>query len=272
MKLIRPFVLVYCLFSFDSYRVVSSSMEVEKEATISGGGNKQRSTRLRGTNTPVDRDSILSNSVVERGELSIPPKSTCLDSQINWHDSGGPKYNCVWYATNPSACSLFGHKFAKDGLTANQVCCTCGGGQTSGTGGNGFFSGGASVSIFTNNYNGDCMSVNSGDDNNIVIWDCTIGNYQKWKFQGNTLKNAKSGNDMCLNWNQSNDDITMKPCNGGVNQNWYEQYTNDGVTLRVSDPNKGKCLALKLTGTYTNVKAEVCNSSLNQKFWEIIAD
>jgi hypothetical protein len=55
---------------------------------------------------------------------SITPTETCNDVE-GWHDSGGAQYNCQWYARVQQACSLYGNQFMKDGLTANDACCTC---------------------------------------------------------------------------------------------------------------------------------------------------
>ncbi len=43
----------------------------------------------------------------------------------SWYDSGGPNYDCEWYATTPNACNLFGHRFTNFGETANSACCVC---------------------------------------------------------------------------------------------------------------------------------------------------
>ena len=53
----------------------------------------------------------------------------CLDSHDSWYDSGGPIYTCEWYAKSSSRCDLFGDSYAdKNGFTANDICCVCGGG------------------------------------------------------------------------------------------------------------------------------------------------
>ena len=50
---------------------------------------------------------------------------SCVDE---WYDSGGRKYNCAWYKENSSHCTKYGHEYANFGRTANEACCTCGGG------------------------------------------------------------------------------------------------------------------------------------------------
>jgi len=58
--------------------------------------------------------------------------TTCEDKPFpaggSWYDIDGPFYNCGWYASSASYCQWFGHSFANEGLTANTVCCACGGG------------------------------------------------------------------------------------------------------------------------------------------------
>jgi hypothetical protein len=63
----------------------------------------------------------------------VPLPDMCNDkTQPNfveeWSDSGGAQYNCQWYAQENKYCRLFGHQFEKFGMTANEACCTCGGG------------------------------------------------------------------------------------------------------------------------------------------------
>lgn len=58
----------------------------------------------------------------------------CADLHINgeeeWHDNGGPTYNCLWYS-QWHYCSTYGHleQYANGGYTAGQACCVCGGGR-----------------------------------------------------------------------------------------------------------------------------------------------
>jgi len=51
----------------------------------------------------------------------------CIDSPLGWHDSDGDKYDCEWYGEQ-DRCEKFGDEFPNDGFTANEACCTCGGG------------------------------------------------------------------------------------------------------------------------------------------------
>ena len=54
-----------------------------------------------------------------------------------WHDSGGEEYDCQWYSYNISQtgdsygdhhCESYGDSYEYDGYTADEACCTCGGG------------------------------------------------------------------------------------------------------------------------------------------------
>ena len=70
--------------------------------------------------------------------ISAPPTSSarptaehymkCMDYPKVWFDSDGPLYNCKWYASEEDLCQNFGGINENFGLTANKVCCTCGGG------------------------------------------------------------------------------------------------------------------------------------------------
>jgi hypothetical protein len=50
--------------------------------------------------------------------------------QTVWHDSAGHQYTCAWYASK-GKCSDLGDDYANFGYTANQACCSCGGGKAS---------------------------------------------------------------------------------------------------------------------------------------------
>jgi hypothetical protein len=47
-----------------------------------------------------------------------------------WHDDGGEKYTCAWYAGSAQArCDKYGAGHAFAGMTASQACCACDGGE-----------------------------------------------------------------------------------------------------------------------------------------------
>ena len=66
----------------------------------------------------------------------------CFDSLVGpnndqiWFDAGGPGFGCEWYEAAPGRCEEFGSSFRNFGNVANQVCCVCGGGSSSGNGRN----------------------------------------------------------------------------------------------------------------------------------------
>eukprot|EP00979_Chaetoceros_neogracilis_P017655 scaffold10260_cov266-Chaetoceros_neogracile.AAC.68 len=67
----------------------------------------------------------------EQGIVSGSKASTrvsCTNSPPGWSDSGGPNYDCAYYAAN-SNCAKFGDMYENSGATANQACCVCGGGE-----------------------------------------------------------------------------------------------------------------------------------------------
>ena len=55
----------------------------------------------------------------------------CSDNPSGWYDSDGPDFNCAWYSMS-NHCQRYGDDFANRGKTANQACCTCGGGSRTG--------------------------------------------------------------------------------------------------------------------------------------------
>mmetsp|Transcript_6562 Transcript_6562/g.8537 ORF Transcript_6562/g.8537 Transcript_6562/m.8537 type:complete len:703 (-) Transcript_6562:138-2246(-) len=59
------------------------------------------------------------------GSPTAPP--ICTDVP-DWHDSDGAEYDCDFYADDNN-CSEYGAEFSNFGYTANEACCTCGGGN-----------------------------------------------------------------------------------------------------------------------------------------------
>jgi len=68
--------------------------------------------------------------------LRVVAASDCSDKKGNhgldgnWYDSDGSTFTCDWYA-HATRCSSWGSGYARNGLTANQACCACGGGEKS---------------------------------------------------------------------------------------------------------------------------------------------
>lgn len=63
------------------------------------------------------------------------PSTTCMDS--GFYDNAGTKYNCKWYASNEKNCRKYGDDYPNGGVTANEMCCACGGGMMTNSSGGG---------------------------------------------------------------------------------------------------------------------------------------
>lgn len=93
--------------------------------------NPQR-TQVRQDNW-CNKDDVGEKCPESCNKCPAPPEPMCEDksqpySFSKWHDSGGATFNCEWYATRNETCKLFGDKFENFNMTANEACCTCGGG------------------------------------------------------------------------------------------------------------------------------------------------
>lgn len=66
----------------------------------------------------------------DRG-CSDKPRPDCTgdDASCRWFDAGGADYDCTWYSQKGDRCSKYGNQFENVGMTANNACCTCGGGN-----------------------------------------------------------------------------------------------------------------------------------------------
>jgi hypothetical protein len=64
-------------------------------------------------------------------ELSENPPASCGNVECEdvpgWHDSGGPEFDCAWYAV-AFACESAA-EYENAGYTATEACCVCGGGN-----------------------------------------------------------------------------------------------------------------------------------------------
>jgi len=56
----------------------------------------------------------------------------CTDSPSNWHDNDGVDYDCLWYAQENN-CENYGDQYENMDKTANEACCSCGGGDREGS-------------------------------------------------------------------------------------------------------------------------------------------
>uniref|UniRef100_A0A7S3VF40 Ricin B lectin domain-containing protein n=1 Tax=Chaetoceros debilis TaxID=122233 RepID=A0A7S3VF40_9STRA len=59
--------------------------------------------------------------------VSVHPTSGCTDNPLGWFDADGDKYDCRWYAEGNN-CETYGNGYKNLDKTANEACCTCGGG------------------------------------------------------------------------------------------------------------------------------------------------
>ena len=59
-----------------------------------------------------------------KDEKSTKFCESSTNKKCDWHDSGGTKYDCVWYAKG-DRCASYGDKYRNFGLTASEACCAC---------------------------------------------------------------------------------------------------------------------------------------------------
>ncbi len=82
------------------------------------------------SNSESCSSSVTGNGGGTEKEDNNKPPSSCSDSPRGWHDSGGAAYSCAWYEYSKNFnCKAYGDKYRNFGKTANEACCTCGGGS-----------------------------------------------------------------------------------------------------------------------------------------------
>lgn len=75
-----------------------------------------------------DRTTSVPSMDVSGAPSSSPTRSgNCLDSPKGWHDADGEMYNCDWYSVG-ERCTTWGES-SNFNTTANEACCSCGGGR-----------------------------------------------------------------------------------------------------------------------------------------------
>jgi len=83
-----------------------------------------------GTDTPTESPTdALTDAPTQE------PTSDCTDYTLSdgsaWRDSAGQDYTCDYYEEQgDDHCKDYGDKYEYGGYTANEACCTCGGGST----------------------------------------------------------------------------------------------------------------------------------------------
>jgi len=190
------------------------------------------------------------------GPRTPSPIVTCEDSPNGWYDSDGPTYNCDWYKEG-DRCAEDGDKYRNQGKTANEACCTCGGGMKQNDDNSN-----ESKSL---KVAGMCMGLNDREKNNAKALDCSSGNRQKWTYNEETKELVNTYNRLCLDWNELDDNVALKSCDGDTNQKWYffdERFRIEMMMIRVADQD-GKCLTVDQTN---NMIVEDCYSASSQSF------
>ncbi|GFH58999.1 PKD domain-containing protein [Chaetoceros tenuissimus] len=76
----------------------------------------------------ADKAFQLLNGEITASPTLSPVSLPCFDSPVNWN-AGEARYNCGWFKAQ-NRCQLYGHKVeGAEDKTANEACCTCGGGR-----------------------------------------------------------------------------------------------------------------------------------------------
>lgn len=76
----------------------------------------------------ADKAFQLLNGEITASPTLSPVSLPCFDSPVNWN-AGEARYNCGWFQAQ-NRCQLYGHKIQGTAdKTANEACCTCGGGR-----------------------------------------------------------------------------------------------------------------------------------------------
>lgn len=128
-----------------------------------------------------------------------PTPPPCFDKLMpstngSWYDAYGPMYTCEWYALG-DRCTKDGSKYAMEGMTANQVCCVCNGGQVEN----------ATLSPCLDTKFGDGTSFSDADGTTCQDYQVYDGYCEKYGMYG--MNQGLTANMACC-----------QACNGGT---WY---------------------------------------------------
>jgi hypothetical protein len=86
------------------------------------------SAKVKASTTINDKDADI-YAVDNKSSRSLE-SIDCMDTPLDWYDNRGlGEFDCVWYSEG-RRCEAFGDKNANRGRTANEACCTCGGGYS----------------------------------------------------------------------------------------------------------------------------------------------
>lgn len=111
----------YCNLFGNDFR--NYNMTANEACCVCGGGDK-----LMPTTSPIAIPTP-SPTAIPTPSPNGPSGSTCIDNPIDWYDSGGEFFDCIWYGSDASYCANWGDLFENFNATANQACCVCGGGD-----------------------------------------------------------------------------------------------------------------------------------------------
>jgi len=176
-----------CETSGDEYEYEANYTANEACCACGGGSTSSEIAHITATETPT------------KAPTDAPTDAQCQDytttNGTNWHDSGGQDYDCDWYsATGDDSygddhCESYGDSYEYDGYTANEACCTCGGGTTNGTTGSDSGSGSGSDEYGSGD-NNDGQSDQATEDEpthaptNADCEDSTTSNGTAWHDSG----------------------------------------------------------------------------------------
>ncbi|GFH52814.1 hypothetical protein CTEN210_09290 [Chaetoceros tenuissimus] len=94
--------------------------------TISPTNFPTRAPTKAPTSAPTMSPSPAPTSIQNQGQYESLDQ--CIDIIEGWHDKDGQTYTCSWYGQQDN-CKKFGDSYSNMGYTANENCCSCGGGK-----------------------------------------------------------------------------------------------------------------------------------------------
>merc|ERR1712166_1361395 len=101
------------------------------QACCACGGGTSADNAITVTMEPTSEPSSVTTTETNSEQSAAPTVGGCQDV-LDWHDADGATYTCSWYTSDDDACSNFGAEYEYGSYTANQACCTCGGGSDTG--------------------------------------------------------------------------------------------------------------------------------------------
>jgi len=101
------------------------------QACCACGGGTSADNAITVTMEPTSEPSSVPTTETNSEQSAAPTVGGCQDV-LDWHDADGATYTCSWYNSDGDACSNFGAEYEYGSYTANQACCTCGGGSDTG--------------------------------------------------------------------------------------------------------------------------------------------